>query len=121
MNETKMLKEIHEKIVIIPSIKQNNKEKLEEKEKTPKQKAEEKFKRVGTKLNQEDLKKFEIKLKEKDMNQSSYIKYLINDVEKELMILKHENRALKVEIDELTKNNLNTKTSWFNRVFKTFN
>lgn len=54
-----------------------------EKKESAQRKAEAKFTRVGTKLNEESMKVFNEKLNELDLNQSQYIKKLIeNDLNK---------------------------------------
>ena len=54
-----------------------------EKMKLKKREYEKKFKRIGTKVNEEDLKKVEKRMEELNMNQSQYFKYLITqDLEK---------------------------------------
>lgn len=51
--------------------------KVAKKEKSAKAKAEAKFKRVGTKLNEAEYSKFEATLQELGLNQSQYIKKLL--------------------------------------------
>ena len=63
----------------VSAVKEVVVDKLKEKKLTPKQKAESKFKRVGTKLNEFDLVKFEDRLSELGLNQSQYIKLLIDE------------------------------------------
>jgi len=48
-----------------------------EKMKLKKREYEKKFKRIGTKVNEEDLEKVEKRMGELNMNQSQYFKYLI--------------------------------------------
>ena len=52
-------------------------EKIEENVKTSQQRAQEKFKRVGTKLNELEQSKFNEILEREGLNQSQYIKQLI--------------------------------------------
>jgi hypothetical protein len=63
-------------------VEEIEKEEKPKKEKTAKQRAEEKFKMVGTKLNQKDLKRFEQILEDNNTNASKYIRELIFDTSK---------------------------------------
>ena len=83
-SENEMLVEILEntqkvKTVIVDKVEKAEKAKAEkaEKSKSAKSKAEAKFKMVGTKLNEVELKEFETKLDTLDTNSSQYFKKLI--------------------------------------------
>lgn len=84
MNNEKILEEILEntktvKKVVVDKVEEAEKKKKEkaEKAKTAKQKAEAKFKMVGTKLNEQELTELNIELERLGLNQSQYFKKLI--------------------------------------------
>jgi predicted DNA binding CopG/RHH family protein len=80
MNNEDMLKKILDNTTTVKTMITNKKEiefKKEEKSKNAKQKAESKFKMVGTKLNESQLEIFKSRLNECGLNQSQYIKKLI--------------------------------------------
>lgn len=80
---------------------------MEKEQKTALQRAQDKFTRVGTKLNERDMAKFNEILEREGVNQSQYIKGLIfedrthseglEELQKEIVILKNENTDLKSE------------------------
>lgn len=74
MNEKEMLNEILENTKTVKNVVVEKFEKKPPKEKTAKQKAEAKFKMVGTKLNPKELEEFEAKLAALDLNASQYFK-----------------------------------------------
>jgi len=84
----KLLSEILENTEIIKeNTTKPKKTKKEKKEMTPQQKASAKFKRVGTQLNENELKLFEDHLFLLDTNANAYIKKLIfNDINKKPLL-----------------------------------
>lgn len=107
MNNEKVLNEILENTKVTKEIIVTGKEKEEiktqqkkEKAKTAKQKAEAKFTRIGTKLNEDDMQKFNTKLQDLGLNQSQYFKKLIED-DNNIEDLKQTIKDLKEELSFL--------------------
>jgi len=73
MNE-KILEEILENTKTVKKVMVEKFEKKPQQEKSAKQKAEAKFKMVGTKLNPKELEEFETKLETLEINSSQYFK-----------------------------------------------
>lgn len=86
---------------------------MENNKKTSAQRAQDKFKRVGTKLNEQELGKFNEILEREGVNQSQYIKGLImgnmtyyEDLielqrKKDILLLKQKDKIEKLENDIL--------------------
>ena len=69
----------------------------EKKINTTQQKAQDKFTRVGTKLNEKDMLVFNQKIKSEGLNQSQYIKKLLN-ADLDVDLLKKENLSLRKKL-----------------------
>jgi len=136
MNTEKILEEILEntkavKVVVVEKEEAIQKKKAErlEKSKSAKQKAEAKFVRIGTKLNEAEMKKFNSELERLGLNQSQYIKKLLNgeltpNEEKEEIIESEDLlKGFSVRVDNLENEiiELNSKIEYKDNLISSIN
>jgi|GEM_PF-3976880 len=101
-SEKEMLNEILENTKTVKTVIVEKFEKKPPKEKSAKQKAEAKFKMVGTKLNPKELEEFEAKLERLDINPSQYFKKASKfDFEENKELIERQEKAIQEYIDKL--------------------